>query len=153
MASGGVPFFRLLGIISIDDKDAKGKVKDFDKETKNAADNSEKSFDKMKGAAKALGAALAATFAVKKIADWTVQLINAASDAEEMQNKFDVVFSGINEKVEEWADTFADAVGRSKNETKEFLAKSKTIIKVIFVCFDEENYDLYKNRLNEVGKA
>lgn len=39
------------------------------------------------------------------------------------------------------------------NTTKEFLAKSKTIIKVIFVCFDEENYNLYKNRLNEVGKA
>jgi O-acetyl-ADP-ribose deacetylase (regulator of RNase III) len=39
------------------------------------------------------------------------------------------------------------------NTTKEFLAKSKTIINVIFVCFDEKNYNLYKNRLNEVGKA
>ena len=128
MASGGVPFFRLLGVISIDDKDAKGKVKDFDKETEKAADNSEKSFDKMKGAAKALGAVLATTFAVKKIADWTMALINSASDAEEMQNKFDVVFDGINDKVEEWAETYANAVGRSVLQTKEFLAGNADLL-------------------------
>jgi hypothetical protein len=63
MATGGVPFFRLLGVISVDDKDAKGKVTDFDKETKKTADNSEKSFGKMKSAAAALGAVLATTFA------------------------------------------------------------------------------------------
>lgn len=144
MAAGGVPFFRLLGVISIDDKDAKGKVKDFDKETKKTADNSEKSFDKMKGAAKALGAALATTFAVKKIADWTVQLINAASDAEEMQNKFDVVFAGINEDVEEWAATFADAVGRSKVQTKEFLASNGDLLIGLGFTKDEA-FDLSKS--------
>ena len=128
MASGGVPFFRLLGVISIDNKDAKGKMKDFEKETKKTADDTDKSFDKMKGAAKALGAVLATTFAVKRIADWTMSLINSASDAEEMQNKFDVVFDGINESVEEWAETYANAVGRSVLQTKEFLAGNADLL-------------------------
>jgi O-acetyl-ADP-ribose deacetylase len=33
--------------------------------------------------------------------------------------------------------------------TKDFLSKNNAIEKVIFVCFDNENYELYKKQLNE----
>lgn len=33
---------------------------------------------------------------------------------------------------------------------KEFLTSDDSILKVIFVCFDEENYELYYNKLREI---
>ncbi len=33
------------------------------------------------------------------------------------------------------------------NEVKQFLQKAKSIEKVFFVCFDDENYDLYQTNL------
>jgi O-acetyl-ADP-ribose deacetylase (regulator of RNase III) len=36
---------------------------------------------------------------------------------------------------------------------KDFLSYDKTIEKVIFVCFDEENYDIYQKLLSEQSKT
>jgi O-acetyl-ADP-ribose deacetylase (regulator of RNase III) len=35
------------------------------------------------------------------------------------------------------------------NSVMEFLGKNNTIEKVIFVCFDDENYELYRIKLNQ----
>ena len=54
-------------------------------------------------------------------------LTEAASRAEEMQNRFDTVFRGINAEVEEWANTYAEATSRGRLETMEFLASQQDI--------------------------
>ena len=52
----------------------------------------------------------------------TTKFVLMGSEAEEMQNKFDVVFSGMSAEVENWADEYSDAVGRSKFDTMTYLA-------------------------------
>lgn len=54
-------------------------------------------------------------------------LTEAASRAEEMQNRFDTVFRGISAEVEEWANVYAEATSRGRLETMEFLASQQDI--------------------------
>ena len=54
-------------------------------------------------------------------------LTEAASRAEEMQNRFDTVFRGLSAEVEEWADAYAEATSRGRLETMEFLASQQDI--------------------------
>ncbi len=54
-------------------------------------------------------------------------LTEAASRAEEMQNRFDTVFRGINAEIEEWANAYAEATSRGRLETMEFLASQQDI--------------------------
>lgn len=49
-------------------------------------------------------------------------MIKAASDATELQNKFNQVFRGMEDDANSWAETFAKTVGRSKFVVKESLA-------------------------------
>ena len=54
-------------------------------------------------------------------------LTDAASRAEEMQNRFDTVFGSMSQEVEDWADTYAAATSRGRLETMEFLAAQQDI--------------------------
>lgn len=49
-------------------------------------------------------------------------MVKAASDATELQNKFNMVFRGMEEDANSWAETFAKTVGRSRFVVKESLA-------------------------------
>lgn len=72
--------------------------------------------------------------------------IALASEAEEMQNKFDVVFSGMNDTVEEWATNYADSIGRSTNDIKTYLADAQNLM-VGFMGQDrrEDAYEMSKS--------
>lgn len=48
--------------------------------------------------------------------------IKASADAGEMQSKFKTVFGEISKEAENWANTYADAIGRSKYEVQEAIA-------------------------------
>ena len=48
--------------------------------------------------------------------------IKASADAGEMQSKFKTVFGEISKEAESWANTYADAIGRSKYEVQEAIA-------------------------------
>ena len=49
-----------------------------------------------------VGGLIAGVFATKKIADFGVECLGAASDVEEMENKFNVVFEGMESDVDQW---------------------------------------------------
>ena len=53
--------------------------------------------------------------------------ITAASNLEEVMNKFNVVFGSNAETVKQWGDGFADQVGRSKRQIAEFMAESQDL--------------------------
>lgn len=54
--------------------------------------------------------------------------VQLASNVEEMQNKFDVVFAGLTDEVEAWASDFADAIGRNKNDIKGYVADMQNLL-------------------------
>ena len=98
-------------------------------DTKNFEKGMDKSKKRLAGLGKAaktaaltMGAAFAAT---------SVKAIQLASDAEEMQNKFNVTFKTMGDDAEQWAKTFSMATGRSVNDTKGFSKIHRC------VCLDE----------------
>lgn len=64
-------------------------------------------------------------------------LIKAASDAEETQNKFDVVFREINKSANKWATEFGRDVGRSSSEIKRFSSGLGDVLKPLGFTTEE----------------
>jgi len=50
------------------------------------------------------------------------KLVTMGAEVEEMENKFNVVFKGMEKDADSWARSFADKVGRNKNTIKESIA-------------------------------
>lgn len=74
----------------------------------------------IQGMAKKAGAALAATFAVKKIIDFGAACIELGSDLAEVQNVVDVTFPRMSKKVDEFARNAAGSFGLSETMAKKF---------------------------------
>ena len=66
-------------------------------------------------------------FSVAKAAQFTKECLGMASTVQEMQNKFDVVFKGMTDDVENWAEQFANSIGRNKNSIKGYLADNQNL--------------------------
>lgn len=98
---------------------------DVDKNSEKQAESSIKGLKNM--ATKLLGS-IAVVFSVSKLSSFAKDCVQAASDVQEMQNKFDVVFDGITDDVEQWATDFAKAVGRNKNTIKGYLADQQNLL-------------------------
>lgn len=80
----------------------------------------EKQMNGILGMAKKAGAALAAAFAVKKIADFASQCIELGSDLAEVQNVVDVTFPGMSKQVDKFARNAAASFGLSETMAKRF---------------------------------
>jgi len=91
-----------------------------------------------KTAAIATAAVAAATVAVGG------KLISMGADAEEMRNKYDVVFAGMTDKVDEWSTEYSKAVGRSKYDTQEYLSNLADLQQGLGMTA-EESFDLSKD--------
>lgn len=76
---------------------------------------------------KALGA-IGVTLSIAGIANFTSDSIEAASTAEQMQQKFDAVFTGIEDSADEWAGNLANSIGRSKNDIKTYMADIQNLL-------------------------
>lgn len=94
---------------------------------KSSEKHAESSIKGIKNLATKLLGSIAVVFSVKGIADFAKDCVGVASDVEEMQNKFDVVFQGMTDEVENWAQTFADSIGRNKNDIKGYLADNQNM--------------------------
>lgn len=94
---------------------------------KTSESQAESAITSLKSTATKLLGSIAVVFSVQKLASFTASCVSAASDVEEMQNKFDVVFDGMTEEVEEWASTFADSIGRNSNTIKGYLADNQNL--------------------------
>lgn len=107
--------FRLFGSIFVKDQ-ASSEI-----------DNVDKKAGMLSGNMKKLAGVIGAAFSVAAIAKFGKECLDAASDVEEMENKFKVVFDGMDSEVDEWAGTFSDAIGRNKNEIKTYLADNQNM--------------------------
>ena len=112
--------FTLVGKVVIDSKGAS-------QELDNVTGKAEKSGSNIAGAFKKVAGVVGTAFALDKIKDFGGECIEAGSDVQEMQNKFDVVFDGMTKDVEEWASKYADSIGRNKNVIKEYLADNQNM--------------------------
>lgn len=74
----------------------------------------------IQGLAKKAGAALAAAFAVKKIADFGKQCIELGSDLSEVQNVVDVTFPKMSKQIDAFAKNAASQFGLSETMAKRF---------------------------------
>lgn len=112
--------FKLFGEIAVNNKDAN---KSLDETTKKAKDSE----GGMTKAFKAIGTAVATYFAVDKIKAFGSECVEMASNVQEMQNKFDVVFSGMTDDIEDWASTYSKSIGRNSNTIKGYLADNQNM--------------------------
>lgn len=95
---------------------------------RNSEERAEQGVKNLKNTATKLLGAIGLTISVAGIAKGIASCVTLSSEVEEMQNKFDVVFSGMTETVEEWAQTYADAIGRNSNDIKGYLADTQNLL-------------------------
>ena len=98
---------------------------DVDTASQQQAENSIKSLKDM--ATKFLGT-IAIAFSVKSLGSFVSDCVEAASNVEEMENKFNVVFGDMSTEMDSWATQFADSVGRNKNSIKSYLADQQNLL-------------------------
>ncbi|SHH36043.1 phage tail protein [Clostridium grantii] len=109
--------FELFGDITIRDDNAENKINNVTK----GAEKSNGTFGKL---VKTIGALAIG----KKILELGKYSLTAASDAAEMQSKFDTVFGSLNKGAEDWAKNFQDKVGGSRTEIKGMMADSQDMM-------------------------
>ena len=88
------------------------------KELQGLSNSTSNAFSGIMGTVKKIGGIVATAFAVDKIKDFGVYALQSASDVEEMENKFNVVFKSMGTSVDKWAEDFSEAIGRTKTEIK-----------------------------------
>ena len=113
--------FILQGTIDVDINDAVNSLNKVDGKVEKSGGTMTSIFGKV-------GGLIAGVFATKKIADFGIECLGAASDVEEMENKFNVVFKNTSKTMDEWADSYADAIGRSKTEIKTAISNQADLM-------------------------
>jgi len=127
-----------------DTKDSfQGMSKSASKESKKTEKSWKVSFVSMGKSAAAFGKKVAIGFGVGATAAAGGSILMAAS-AQEMQSKFDVVFDGMTDEVEDWATSYADLLGKSVFETKELLSNNADLISGLGAT-KEEAFDTAKS--------
>lgn len=112
--------FKLFGTIAINNQEANQSIDD-------TTTKAEDSGGRVSNAFKTIGTAVATYLSVSKIVDFGKQCVTMASDVEEMQNKFDVVFNEMGDDVSSWADDYAKSIGRNSNTIKGYLADNQNM--------------------------
>ncbi len=128
--------FRIIGDDSSFQR-SMGSVNNTLENTKSKISSSIKGFAKVGTAVAAVGVAVGAG---------VLKFANMGAEVQEMQNKFDVVFKGVNKEAENWASTFATAVGRNKNTIKESMANFSDLTQGMGMAKDV-SLDLSKNMI------
>jgi hypothetical protein len=96
----------------------------YKKSVKDLEKTSNKTWEKIKSGIGVVGVAMAGlSFSV--LAN---NMLKSASDAEEMQSKFNTVFGGLSSDAEAWAKDWKKSVGGSRNEIKGMLADSQDLL-------------------------
>ncbi len=132
--------FELFGVISLKDNNINRKLDNINKK----ATNIKKSFD-----AFAKKVAVAGTAIGTAIAGVGVKSVQLASDAAEMQSKFNTVFGEMTKDAEKWASEFRDKVGGSRVEIKGMLADSQDML-TGFGASTQEAFN-FSTQIQELG--
>lgn len=81
----------------------------------------------LKNSLKSLLGTVGITISLAGIIKFGNDSVQAASDVEQMEQKFDVVFDNLSKQADKWAGNFASAIGRSKNVIKTYLADNQNL--------------------------
>lgn len=84
--------------------------------------------DKMGSGLKKFAGIVAGAFAFDAVVSFGKKLITTASDAAEMQSKFNTVFSNMSKDAEAWSTDFQKRVGGSRVEIKGMIADSQDML-------------------------
>lgn len=98
-----------------------------DKITKSAS-KSDKATQGLTSQMKKMGIAVAGAFAVKKVLDFGVAVINSASDLVESQNAVNVVFEDGADIVLEYGETAAESVGLAASKFNELATNTGALL-------------------------
>lgn len=88
----------------------------------------EQGINKLKNLAQNALGAIGIGLSIAGISSAIKDCVSLSSEVEEMQNKFDVVFQGMTDEVEAWAQTYSDSIGRNKNDIKTYLADQQNLL-------------------------
>lgn len=102
--------------------ESKNKIKEFEGQV----EKSKKTLQDWTKTARKVGAA--ATVAFAGIMTAGKYFIDAASEAQEMQNVLEVSFGAMSDEINAWAETTADAVNRSNFQMKDFVSTAMAMI-------------------------
>ena len=112
--------YELLVKIGLDTKEFESGLEETTETAEETSNELKKSFSK-------IGQVVAAAFTAKQIIDFGAKCLEMASNVEEMENKFNVVFAGMTDEVNQWAEDFASAIGRNSNTIKGYLADNQNM--------------------------
>ena len=99
------------------------------------------SISRLGGAAKKVGSAIAAVFAVKQIVQFGKECLELGSDLQEVQNVVDVTFPEMSAQVEEFARSAADSFGLSETMAKQYVGTFGSMAKS-FGYSEKAAYDM-----------
>lgn len=74
-----------------------------------------------------VGNIIKTAFTVAGIVKFGKAVISAAADAQELENKYSVVFGNISGEVDAWIENYAEATARGEQDTKTFLTSLQDI--------------------------
>lgn len=149
------------------------KLEEADKKVKKTGKDAEKTgneLDSLTSIAKKLGTALVAAFSISAIKNFASECVQLASDVEQTNQKFEAVFgnvayeaptiemdglldqySDMTKSAESWAETQAEAWGRSKNKIKTYLADEQNMLYGLGSSYfdSEEEARIWSTNLSE----
>lgn len=124
-------------VLEVDDKGSV-TVQQFGKDTEKAFDSAKKKSEGLGGSLKAMQAHwLAVTAATAVVTVGFNKVKNAASDLQETQGKFDVVFEGQTQKAEAWAQELRTGYAMSERAAKANLAAMQDLLVPMGMAKDE----------------
>ena len=97
-------------------------------DVKNAADNSQVSLTQFGDVVKKVLGFAGITLSAAGLISYGKAAIDAASELEQMEEKFEAVFLELSDEADEWAGNLADSIGRSKNSIKTYLADQQNLL-------------------------
>ncbi|MFW6327557.1 MAG: hypothetical protein ACOC2F_04525, partial [Bacteroidota bacterium] len=115
----------------------KQEIKDFDR----SAQKSQSTLQKYSQTFKRTGVALTAFGAI--VTGVGYKLARLASDANEIQSRFNHVFGEMADDANDWAESFAEDFGQSRSEIKSMMATLQDTLVPMGVAEDKA-YDLNK---------
>lgn len=132
--------------IEVLNKNAERSLKDFDSQVKNTEKNltnldkstsaSLKSLQNFGKGITSIGKTLTASITLPVVAAGA-GFIKLAADAEEIQSKFNVVFSQTADEANAWAESLGNSVGRATQDIQQFAASTGDILKPLGLAEEE----------------
>lgn len=98
---------------------------DVDKASKSKAINDA---NNLKNSLKGILGTIGITISLAGVIKFGKDSLDAASNLEQMEMKFDTVFGEMKKTADQWAISFADSIGRSKTTIKTYMADNQNLL-------------------------